>query len=820
MTPLNYSNALQRIIDHSPAVVFVWQTQAGWPVDFVTDNIRQFGYSPDDFYTGGVRFIDIIHREDRPRVILEVESHSNNRQTKNFTQEYRIITRGGATIWIDDRTWVIRDPEGCPIRFEGILLDITERKKAEEARRYSQEMLQSVIDNIPQLIFWKDRTSTYLGCNRLFAAAAGLDHPEQIVGKIDRELPWAPEETDFFLLCDRRIMANNTAELHIAETLVHADGKKAWIDTCKIPLHDEHGRVSGIIGTIEDITARKIAEEELEQHRRHLEDLVEMRTTELAKAKEQAEDAVRTSRRQRDFLHTLMETLPVPLFYKDETGRYIGCNAAFTTYIGKPKDTIIGKTVFDLAPKAIADEYHEKDLELLNNPGRQQYTGKVIRADGDPRDVIFDKATIHDHDGRTVGLIGIISDITDLIRAKKDAEKASQVKSEFLANMSHELRTPLTGVVGMSDLLLATDLDSEQCNYAETVKTCADKLMTVINDILDFSKIEAGKLDFALIDFDLTQVMDDLRKIIDFHAGAKGLPVQYIFDPAVPALLCGDPARLHQVLLNLAGNAVKFTESGQVLIKVSLKAETETAATLHFRISDTGIGIGPDQMHRLFQSFTQLDGSTSRKFGGTGLGLAISKKLIQMMGGDIGVESNSNGGATFWFDATFVKQNASAAAPLDPLPADRPGTAKPAGQVHILLAEDDSINQTLALHILRKLHYKVMVVDNGMAAVEALKDRSFDLILMDIQMPEMDGFEATRLIRQHEAMYTDSITSNKARPAHQREEKHIPIIALTAHAMAGDQSKCLAAGMDDYITKPIVPEILSALISKWLAGKR
>ncbi len=697
----------------------------------------------------------------------------------------------------------------------------SEKKDTEEALRRSQEMLQSVIDNIPQLIFWKDRNSVYLGCNKLFATAAGLAHPEEIVGKMDRELPWAPEETEWYLLCDRRVMQSDTPELHIAETQVRADGKKTWLDTCKIPLHDEDGQVSGIIGTVEDITTRKQAEEELIQHRNHLKDLVEERTVELIKAKEKAEKAEKASMQQRDFLHTLMETLPTPLFYKDTEGRYTGCNAAFASYLGKPKSAIIGKTVFEMAPQHIAAGYHQKDLDLFQNPGTQHYTWKVQQAGGDIREVIFDKATIHARDRGVIGLIGIITDITELVRAKKAAEVASQAKSDFLANMSHELRTPLTGVVGMSNLLLSTPLDKQQRQYAETVVTCADTLLTVISDILDFSKIEAGKLDFAVIDFDLNRLMEDLRKIVGFHAERKDLLLLQSIEPAVPTLLRGDPSRLHQVLLNLATNAVKFTASGQVAIKVAMKAETAAQVTLHFQVSDTGIGIPPDQFHRLFQSFSQLDSSASRKFGGTGLGLAICKRLVAMMGGKIGVEANPDGGATFWFSAVFEKQEIAKTIPPPPnslkLRQAAPGTD---GQVRILLAEDNSINQTLALHVLKNLGYSVVAVENGRQAVETWETQAFDLILMDIQMPETDGFEAAQIIRQKEMLPLNMPEdAGNPVPAEHLPERHIPIIALTAHAMVGDEEKCLAAGMDDYLTKPIIPDILSAKIRRWLNDK-
>jgi two-component system sensor histidine kinase/response regulator len=699
----------------------------------------------------------------------------------------------------------------------------SEAKKSEEALRRSQEMLQSVIDNIPQLIFWKDRNSVYLGCNRLFATAAGLDQPEQIVGKRDQDLPWAPEETEWYLSWDRHVMESNKPELHIAETQVGADSRKTWIDTCKIPLHDIHGQVCGIIGTIEDITDRKEAEEELVRHHNKLEELIGERTAELVKAKERAEEAVNAFRLQRNFLHTLVETIPNPLFYKDSQGRYTGCNAAFESYLGKPRSAIIGKTVFEMATADIAARYHHKDQELLDNPGTQQYTWKVPRADGSLRDVIFDKATIHDNDsGGVIGLVGVITDITDLEEARKEAEVANKAKSEFLANMSHEIRTPLSGIISMSELLLNTTLDPEQYHYAQTVVTCGEALLAVINDILDFSKIEAGKLEFDIIDFDLRHIMKDLHKILDFQAAQKGLLFLVNIDSKVPLLLKGDPTRLRQVLLNLATNAVKFTESGKVTIEVTRKTETPSWTTLHFRVSDTGIGIAPEKSHHLFQSFSQLNSSFSRKYGGTGLGLAICKRLVEMMGGDIGVESLDNQGSTFWFDVVLEKQAevgpmASAIAP----PAQLPGLGLLNRSIRILLAEDNFINQTVALHILKNLGCMVVAVENGRLALEAIKHNSFDLILMDIQMPEMDGLEATLAIREWESRPKDKADPNadqNADVASRPPEQRIPILALTAHAMVGDQQKCFDAGMDDYISKPVDPAILSAKIQQWLRG--
>ncbi len=575
-------------------------------------------------------------------------------------------------------------------------------------------------------------------------------------------------------------------------------------------LSEEIGRRRTTEAILQDA---KKNEAELLKHRERLEELVQERTAELAGAKERAEEVVKAFRLQHDFFHTLVETIPSPLFYKDSNGRYIGCNGAFEKYLGRSRGEIIGKTVFDILPPNIATLYHEEDRKLFQNPGTRSYTGKLPRADGALRDMIFDKATILNGDGKVVGILGIITDITELVEARKEAEVANAAKSEFLANMSHEIRTPLNGIIGMSDLLIKTEMNPEQRQYAETVVTCGKALLAVIDDILDFSKIEAGKLQIDKVDFDLRQVLTELQKIIIFQAAMKGLIFQVNIAPGVPTQVQGDPARLSQVLMNLATNAVKFTESGKVTIDIGVKAETASLATLHFRVSDTGIGISPEHAHRLFQSFSQIDGSLSRKHGGTGLGLAICKKLVTMMGGTIGVTSREHRGSTFWFDVVLDKQSASAQAtavrPPSEVLLDR--------SMNILLAEDNFINQTVALHVLKNLGCRVVAVDNGRQAVDHAQTGDFDMILMDVQMPEMDGLEATRAIRAWESGRMDTEPNGKTTKGPKRR---IPIIALTAHALMQDRQKCLEAGMDDFLAKPVVPDVLLATLNHWLEREK
>lgn len=421
--------------------------------------------------------------------------------------------------------------------------------------------------------------------------------------------------------------------------------------------------------------------------------------------------------------------------------------------------------------------------------GEENYSIRAVKNSGDELGVLVE--------GVNSMLDGIERRDEQLLVAKKAAEEANRAKSHFLAQMSHEIRTPMNGVLGIASLLLNTSLDEKQHQFVRTIRSSGESLLNLINDILDFSKIEAGKLELELIQFNLREVAEETVDLLSEHTDEKDVNLACSIHSAVPVHVEGDPGRLRQVLMNLLGNALKFTRRGEVALNVSLEKITGDNAHLRFEVRDSGIGIKQEKQKEIFTAFSQADESTTRQFGGTGLGLAICRQLVNMMGGEIGMESTEGRGSTFWFTTLFTIGSFSESITARQQQATLPETFN----ASVLVAEDNATNQIVAKGMLEQLGCRVDLAENGRESVARAAEKRYDLIFMDCQMPVMDGYEATGNIRKAE---------------HQTGIGRTPIVALTAHAMKGDRDRCLAVGMDDYITKPFNEQQLATVLSKWL----
>jgi PAS domain S-box-containing protein len=502
-----------------------------------------------------------------------------------------------------------------------------------------------------------------------------------------------------------------------------------------------------------------------------------------------------------------------------EHEKFIDCNPATLEMLGySDKKELLNTHPSDLSPEKQADGRNslEKANEMIATAfreGNHRFDWDHKRQNGEiiPVEVIL---SVIPFGGKKL-LQVVWRDISvrkqvelELQRAKDFAEESNRAKSEFLAKMSHEIRTPMNGVLGMADLLLGTNLDAEQKEFTKMIYESGKFLLTVINDILDFSKIESGNLSLEYIDFNLHELIKSVTDLFRNKAQEKKISFSCIMGNEVSDKLVGDPVRLRQILVNLVSNALKFTKEGGVSVKIEIEKETTVAQLLRFEVIDTGIGIKQKNINKLFQSFTQEDSSTTRKYGGTGLGLAISKNLCKLMGGKIGVESEVGKGSLFWFTLPLNKSQNNAVKTTEKTEINnldyndqQINIYNPVDEIplRILLAEDNLINQKVATKQLEKLGYSVDCVLNGKEALVKINSTQFDLVLMDMQMPEMDGLEATEAIRASET-----------------NGQRIPIIALTANAMRSDQEKCLAAGMDDYMSKPFNKEQLKRIIEKYI----
>ena len=683
---------------------------------------------------------------------------------KNFETEFR--SRSGNRILILIAARSIRNESGRVLYYEGIAQDITKHKDAQRSIEEQFNFLQQLIDAIPSPVFFKDINGVFLGCNAAFEKLNRLPR-DRIVGKTVHDLIVVRDMANWLAQKDRDLLQNPGIQIYESSS-VFPDGEKHSFVNYKATYQNTEGEVSGLVGVLLEITKRKEIEEALQL----------------------SEEQYRAT----------FECTGTAMIIIEEDTTISLANHEFEELTGYSRSQIEGK-------KSWTEFIVPEDLDMMTSRHRRRretgekvpsrYEFRLKNRRGEIKNILLNADLIPS----TKKSVASLTDITDrklaeleLIRAKTAAEAATKAKSEFLANMSHEIRTPLNAVIGMTDLLLDESLSAEQQDCVQTIHRSGEALLSILNDILDISKIEAGKIELEHIPFDLQGCIKESLGIVAFSAKEKGLKTSVHVDEGVPQVVNGDAARLRQILVNLLNNAVKFTKDGDIQIDVSCRKSTHCDHEIHFAVKDTGIGIPQDKMNRLFKSFSQVDTSTARRYGGTGLGLAISKRLVELMGGRIWAESRVGSGSTFHFtihvqDATGMQMDDA----LQPLAEDHDG--KQAIDLSILVAEDNGINQTVILRMLKKLGYRADVANNGLDVLEALEKKAYDIILMDIQMPDMDGLEATKEIR--------------ARWPHGPR-----IIAMTASALAGDKEKCLAAGMNGYLRKPAkIAELKAALLS-------
>ena len=513
----------------------------------------------------------------------------------------------------------------------------------------------------------------------------------------------------------------------------------------------------------------------------------------------------------------LLESASEGIVIASEQGLIKMVNERILSLFGYLRTEMLGHPIEMLLPSRFAEKHVQHRIDFVKRP-RNRPMGASLnlvdliakRKDGTEFPIDISLSYVHTRQGLV--MMAFLIDVTerkqiekDLAEARDQAMESSRLKSEFLATMSHEIRTPMNGIIGVTELLLETDLDAEQKNLAKLVKDSGSDLLNIINDILDTSKIEAGKLRLENIVFNIRSEVEVVTAIMAAKANQKKIVFSYQFAADIPEYVNGDPGRLRQILINLIGNAIKFTLNGSVLLSIDIQRVEDQRTTIFFSVKDTGIGIPTNVQSQLFQPFIQADGSTTRKFGGTGLGLSICRKLVELMGGNIGVDSQDGFGSNFWF--TLPYKVATKEESLKTFKHDQPEVGYLPSQIDcdkvsskILLVEDNNVNTLIALRILERLGYCTDRVTNGREAIEAWEERSYSLILMDCQMPEIDGYEATRAIRAIE----------------QKTGSHIPIVAMTANAMVEDRDKCLLAGMDDYISKPIDRNDLALILERWL----
>lgn len=708
-----------------------------------------------------------IHPEDRDKVLGAVEEYLEGRRPV-FEVEHRAVIKPGELVWLLLKGDIVeRDEHGVPLRMVGTMLDITERKRAEDVLRESEAMLSSVLDSMDDLVFILDSEGRFMDSCQPSRGSDLFAPPDEWVGKSYRDT-MPPSVSEKFSVALEEV--RQPGQKHTIDYPLMIDSQERWFSANISPRLSQDGSLAGHTVVVRNITERKNAEQEITIQKTYLEQLFEVSTEAIALI--------------------------------NENERVERINSRFTAVFGFHSDDIIGESLNDtIIPPSHRGE-GKAVTEEIKKGGDYFHETVRGRKDGSLVDVSITGMPIR-FEGKNAGIYVIYRDISsqkkaeqELKRAKETAEEATRAKSSFLANMSHEIRTPMNAIIGLSHLAMDTQLAPQQLDYQKKIHSSAYSLLRLIDDILDFSKIEAGKLDLENSSFNLEEVLERVSSIISVKSAEKGVDFSLRVPDSIPYYLRGDALRLEQVLLNLASNAVKFTSKGRVFVAVELADESEREVSLRFIVSDTGIGMSPEQVEQLFQPFHQADFSITRKYGGTGLGLAICKRLIQMMESEIQIKSDPGQGSEFTFILRFEKSDDEIPEIIAAISMEQ--TKELLLGRSILLVEDNETNLLVARELLERVGLEVKAAANGLEAVELAAKERFDVILMDLQMPVMDGLTAAREIRKGP------------------RSEGLPILAMTANVMAANREECLAAGMNDHIAKPIKPAILYEILVRWL----